>query len=101
MCLSVRDIFCGDATRCNREAPLVFRTTWSLVSWDYSGYATSMWGLFRLPGSETSRRAGCGNPHVRFDERGEEPGRRFPSVPAPLLDSTEKWPLSSIHVRFR
>ena len=28
----------------------------------------------------------AGNPHVRFDERGEEPGRL--SDTAPLLDST-------------
>ncbi len=32
----------------------------------------------------------AGNPHVRFDERGEETGRRFASAPAPLLDSTQE-----------
>jgi hypothetical protein len=30
----------------------------------------------------------AGNPHVRFDERGWETGRRSASVPAPNLDST-------------
>jgi len=28
------------------------------------------------------------NEHVRFDERGWEPGRRLASAPAPILDST-------------
>src|SRR5258708_2353365 len=32
----------------------------------------------------------AGNPHVRFDERGWETGRRFASVLAPILDSTGK-----------
>ena len=30
----------------------------------------------------------AGNGHVRFDERGWETGRRLPSAPAPILDST-------------
>ena len=30
----------------------------------------------------------AGNPHVRFDERGWETGRRSASAPAPNLDST-------------
>ena len=30
----------------------------------------------------------AGNPHVRFDERGWETGRRIASVLAPILDST-------------
>ena len=30
----------------------------------------------------------AGNPHVRFDERGWETGRRPASAPAPNLDST-------------
>jgi hypothetical protein len=30
----------------------------------------------------------AGNPHVRFDERGWETGRRSASVLAPILDST-------------
>jgi hypothetical protein len=30
----------------------------------------------------------AGNPHVRFDERGWETGRRLASVLAPILDST-------------
>jgi len=30
----------------------------------------------------------AGNPHVRFDERGWETGRRLASAPAPNLDST-------------
>ena len=30
----------------------------------------------------------AGNPHVRFDERGGETGRRSASVLAPILDST-------------
>ena len=36
----------------------------------------------------------AGNPHVRFDERGWETGRRLASAPAPNLDSTAgeaKW----------
>src|SRR4030043_73603 len=31
----------------------------------------------------------AGNPHVRFDERGWETGRRFPSALASILDSTQ------------
>jgi hypothetical protein len=31
----------------------------------------------------------AGNPHVRFDERGWETGRRSASAPAPSLDSTD------------
>jgi hypothetical protein len=31
----------------------------------------------------------AGNPHVRFDERGWEPGRRFAPALAPILDSTK------------
>jgi hypothetical protein len=30
----------------------------------------------------------AGNPHVRFDERGRETGRRCVATPAPALDST-------------
>jgi uncharacterized protein RhaS with RHS repeats len=37
----------------------------------------------------------AGNPHVRFDERGWETGRRLASAPAPNLDSTAGVLLSS------
>ena len=37
----------------------------------------------------------AGNPHVRFDERGWETGRRSASAPAPNLDSTGESPFLS------
>jgi hypothetical protein len=41
------------------------------------------------PHDEISRKAGCGNPHVRLDERGRETGmRHMAQVTAPFLDST-------------
>ena len=61
-------------------------------------------GVFRLPPCPSGRRCrepavkpvgkpDAGNPHVRFDERGWETGRRSASAPAPILDSTHDWTL--------
>ena len=42
----------------------------------------------REPMMKSVGKPDAGNRHVRFDERGWETGRRYASVPAPVLDST-------------
>src|ERR1019366_6332287 len=59
---------------------------------------TEHWGCFAsevryaLPVRESAMKPvgkpDAGNPHVRFDERGWETGRRTTTAPAPILDST-------------
>jgi hypothetical protein len=55
---------------------------------EYCGYAECSWELVREPTVKPAGKPDAGNPHVRFDERGWETGRRGPSVLAPNLDST-------------
>ena len=40
----------------------------------YFGYTMSTFAPDRVPRDEASQKAGCGNPHVRFDERGRKRG---------------------------
>ena len=46
------------------------------------------WSLVRESTVKPVGKPDAGNPHVRFDERGWETGRRSASVLAPILDST-------------
>jgi hypothetical protein len=61
---------------------------WCSASWEYCGYAECSWDLVREPTVKLVGKPDAGNPHVRFDERGWETGRRYASVLAPSLDST-------------
>jgi hypothetical protein len=82
-------ISCGGATRCNRVAPAASAMKWCSASWAYSDFGDSTWDLVRESTVKPVGKPDAGKPHVRFDERGRETGRRSASVLAPNLDSTK------------
>jgi hypothetical protein len=63
---------------------------WCSASWEFCGYVACSWGLVRESTVKPVGKPDAGNPHVRFDERGWETGRRSASVLAPNLDSTKE-----------
>ena len=80
----------GSDTRCPRRAPVSFRRSGFTVSWACSGCGIGLVARVREPAMKSVGKPDAANPHVRFDERGGETGRRpQASVPAPNLDSTE------------
>src|SRR5438128_11308009 len=66
----------GDVTRCSRAAPPASRTKWFSASWEFSGSVMFSWGIVRESTVKPVGKPDAGNPHVRFDERGWETGRR-------------------------
>src|SRR2546427_3847767 len=57
-------------------------------NWVFSNSVRCSWDLVRESTVKPVGKPDAGNPHVRFDERGWETGRRFASVLAPILGST-------------
>jgi len=59
-----------------------------LAPWAYCG-CRGLWARVRESAMKPVGKPDAGNPHVRFDERGRETGRRPQApAPAPILDST-------------
>ena len=58
--------------------------------WAYYRFRGPLRAAVREPVMKPVGKPDAGNRHVRFDERGWETGRRFASVPAPILDSTRR-----------
>jgi Group II intron, maturase-specific domain len=75
-------------TRCGREASPASLPKQCLASWEFCNFVKCRWGLVRESAVKPVGKPGARNPHVRFDERGWETGRRLASVLAPILDST-------------
>src|SRR5713101_3088052 len=75
-------------TRCLRKALARFRRNGCSAPWAFSG-SKGRWARVRESAMKPVGKPDAGNPHVRFDERGWEPGRRFVAAPAPILDSTD------------
>jgi len=59
-------------------------------NWEYTDSRVRYVSLVRESAMKSVGKPDAGNRHVRFDERGWETGRRCSSVPAPILDSTDR-----------
>src|SRR3974377_2463766 len=69
-------ISCGGGTRCNRAAPAVSQKKRYSANWEFSACAEPSWRPVRESATKPVGKPDAGNPHVRFDERGWETGRR-------------------------
>src|SRR6516162_9515710 len=70
-------ISCGGATRCIIAAPTASPKTRCSANWVYCRFVEPSWNLVRESAVKSVGKPDAGNPHVRFDERGWETGRRF------------------------
>ena len=69
-------ISCGGVTRCNPAEPTASALKRCSASWEYCNSAVFRWSLVRESAVKPVGKPDAGNPHVRFDERGWETGRR-------------------------
>src|SRR5215472_13459720 len=69
-------ISCGGVTRCNPAEPTASVLKRYSASWEYCNSAVFRWILVRESAVKPVGKPDAGNPHVRFDERGWETGRR-------------------------
>src|SRR5882762_1777528 len=78
----------GGAIKCQRVALPASHLGRFSANWESSGFVELIWHRVRESTMKPVGKPDAGNPHVRFDERGWEPGRRLAPAPAPILDST-------------
>src|SRR5512136_1781213 len=69
-------ISCAGATRCITAAPTASPKTRCSANLAYCRFAEPNWSLVRESAVKPVGKPDAGNPHVRFDERGWETGRR-------------------------
>jgi hypothetical protein len=62
---------------CPRGAPDALQHKRCRGSWEFCGFATYSMALARESTMKPVGKPDAGNPHVRFDERGWETGRRI------------------------
>src|SRR5215469_15259801 len=68
---------CDGAIRCITAAPAASPNKRCSANWEYCSFVELSWSNVRESTMKPVGKPDAGNPHVRFDERGWETGRRF------------------------